>query len=174
MRPGRSSPVPLLSVPFILTPSVGGEAPVNGSHIQVAQVAATPATPATLVALNSASSTWMDGSTTGAPVAATPATAPSSTPSTRIDASIRRRVQRSRRLSPGTQAPKPPTREALIKALVGAGQLEEPAGDAARDSPGQERPICQDLHAVFDREDVARSTCSDCNTREILLCPTHN
>jgi len=112
----------------------------------------------------------------GAPVAATTATAPSSTPSTRIDASIHRRVQKSRRLSPGTPALKPPTREALIKALVRAGQLEESAGDAARDSPGQpeERPVRQDLHAAFDREDVARGTCSDCDTHGILLCSTHN
>ena len=143
----------------------------SSSHTPGAPVAATPATPATLVALNSASSTWMNGSTTGAPVAATPATAPSSTPSTRIDASIRRRVPRSRRPSPGTPAPKPPTREALIQALVRAGQLEEPAGDAA---PGQERPVCQDLHAAFDREDVARGICSDCDTRGILSCPTHS
>ena len=109
---------------------------------------------------------------------ATPAAAPNSTPSTRMDGSTCRRARgaRSRRRSSGAPASTPPTKEALIRALVGAGQLEERAVrasyqctsnlnlgggsesesgkspvDAARDPSGGERAVRQDLHGIFDR-----------------------
>ena len=78
--------------------------------------------------------------------------------------------------------------EALIRALVEAGQLEEPAGDAARHPPGQDRAVCQDLHGLFEGvlgdvhnhdaqpqpEELDGGTCSDCRAHGLLGCPTHS